>query len=76
MGTTGLSALLRVVMGTLGALAFFGGLVLVLGGEAAGGAWILRIGVVLLLVALYEQTRYGGRAEQPAAAGSLPGGDE
>jgi hypothetical protein len=68
MGSTGLSALLRGVLGAVGAVGFLVGIAVILLKEPIGGLWILVPSVVLILVALYEQGRY--RAGAPGAPGS------
>lgn len=68
MGSTGLSTLLRGALGAAGALVFLLGLALIAGGEPAGGTWFLVPGIVLILVALYEQARYHSVAGRPSGA--------
>lgn len=71
MGSTGLSALLRGVLGAAGALGFLLGIVVILLKEPVGGIWILVPSVVLILVALYEQGRYRASAQgSPGSPGT------
>ena len=69
MESTGLSTLLRGALGIAGTLAFLLGLLVIAAGGAGAGVWLLVVGVVLILVALYEQTRYRSIAEPSAAGG-------
>ena len=69
MGSTGLSALLRGVLGIAGGLGFLLGLLVIASGETAAGAWLVVISIVPILVALYEQTRYRSVAEPSPAQG-------
>jgi fatty acid desaturase len=68
--TTALAQAIRVAAAVFGALAFVAGLLAVLGGVWQFAVWPLILGTVLLLVALYERTRYeaGERAEGATAA--------
>lgn len=70
MRTTTLAQAIRAAAGVFGALAFLGGLLAALGGLWPFAVWPLILGAVLLLVALYERTRYGAgeRVDVPTAA--------
>lgn len=69
MQTTDFARILRTVLGVAGAVVFLLGTVLAVGGEIIAGFGMLVGGGVLLLAALYEQTRYRARADEPAPAG-------
>lgn len=60
MGSTDLTQILRILLGVVGGVSFLLGVVLILaGGSAAAiGFWPVVIGLVLLIVALYERSRY------------------
>ena len=72
MGSTDLSQVLRGVLGIAGGLGFLFGLVVIAAGEPVGGSWLLIPSATLILIALYEQTRYRAHPEEGAAGGSGP----
>ncbi len=72
MGSTDLSQLLRGLLGLMGGLGFLAGVAIIVAGEPAGGSWLLIVGAVLLLVALYEQARYRAHPGAGSATGSTP----
>jgi hypothetical protein len=61
MGSTELSQLLRGVLGIAGGLGFLLGLAVIVAGEPVGGSWLL------ILIALYEQSRYRAHPDEGAA---------
>jgi hypothetical protein len=67
MQTTEFARILRTLLGVAGAIVFLLGTALAVSGEVVGGFGMLVGGGVLLLAALYEQTRYRARADEPAA---------
>ncbi len=74
MGSTGLSLLLRGALGGAGALVFLLGLAAIGTGDPVAGAWLLIAGAILILIALYEQTRYrAGDPRTPPGATAPPG---
>jgi hypothetical protein len=75
MRGTGLSQLLRGALGVAGGLGFLLALAVIAAGEPVGAAWLLIASAALLLIALYEQARYRGHAEEGggAAPSSAPG---
>ena len=72
MGSTDLSQVLRGVLGIAGGLGFLLGLAVIVAGEPVGGSWLLIPSAILILIALYEQTRYRAHPEEGAAGGSGP----
>jgi hypothetical protein len=72
--TSGLAQAIRAAAGLLGALAFLAGLLAALSGSWQFAVWPLILGTVLLLVALYERTRYGTGERADAATGGRPEG--
>ncbi len=72
MGSTDLSQLLRGALGIAGGLGFLFGLVVIAAGEPVGGSWLLIPSAILILIALYEQTRYRAHPEEGAAARPNP----
>ncbi len=79
MGSTGLSQLLRGVLGVIGGVGFLLALAVIAAGEPVGAAWLLIVSAVLILVALYEQGRYRAsaettRASRPPGGPPIPGG--
>jgi hypothetical protein len=76
--TTG-STVVRVVIGTIGALLLLAGLALVfVVGPIAGlgGAWLIIGGAVLLIGVLIESSRYRSQAAEHAKLTPGPGGGE
>jgi hypothetical protein len=67
MRSTDLSRLLRGALGIAGGLGFLLALAVIAAGEPVGAAWLLIASAAVLLVALYEQARYRGRAEDGGA---------
>jgi hypothetical protein len=72
--TTG-STVVRVFLGTIGALMLLGGLALVVAG-VFGGAWLIIGGAVLLIGVLIESSRYRSQAAEHAKLAPGPGGGE
>ncbi len=72
MRSTDLSRLLRGALGIVGGLGFLLALGVIAAGQPVGAAWLLIASAAVLLVALYEQARYRGHAEDGGAA-ALPG---
>ncbi|MGC8635183.1 MAG: hypothetical protein ACP5VP_11090 [Candidatus Limnocylindrales bacterium] len=72
MGSTELSQLLRGGLGVVGGAGFLFGLLAILAGEPVGGSWLLIGGAILLLVALYEQTRYHAQSEPAPRSSAAP----
>jgi hypothetical protein len=72
MGSTDLTQILRILLGLVGGVLFLLGVILILAGgpAAAVGFWPVVIGLVLLMVALYERSRYQIRPPQDAAGPS------
>jgi hypothetical protein len=68
MGSTDLTQILRILLGLVGGIAFLIGIVLIGAGGpgAAVGFWPVVIGLLLLVVALYERGRYRPRPPQQA----------
>jgi hypothetical protein len=73
MQTTEFARIMRTLLGAAGAIVFLLGTALAVSGEIVAGFGMLVAGGVLLLAALYEQTRYRARADEPAPAASGPG---
>ena len=77
--STGVS-LVRVAMGVIGVIMLLGGLVLVASGVPTlfvGAVWLIPSGVVLLIVALIEVSRYRSQAaERGGSTATGPGGGE
>ncbi len=69
MGSTAFSSFVRGLVGVIGGIIFLLGVGVILAGEPAAGLWALVIGGVLLLIALYEQTRYVADRGVPSAGG-------
>ncbi len=68
MNSTAFSSFVRGIVGVVGAIVFLGGAGVVLAGGAIAGLWAMVVGGILVLVALYEQSRYvADRGASPAA---------
>lgn len=67
MRSTDLSRVLRGALGIAGGLGFVIALAVIAAGEPVGAAWLLIASAAVILVALYEQTRYRGHDEGGAA---------
>ncbi|MGH2467126.1 MAG: hypothetical protein ACRDGL_05295 [Candidatus Limnocylindrales bacterium] len=75
MAANDLSRILRVVLGILGAVSLLGGLLLATsGGSVAVTAfWPIVVGIVLVIVALYEHGRYRAGQGVPGPDGGASG---
>ena len=73
MRSTDLSRLLRGALGIAGGLGFLLALGVIAAGQPLGAVWLLIASAAVLLVALYEQDRYRGHAEDGPRSGQGPG---
>ncbi len=76
--TTG-SIVVRVVIGTIGALMMLGGLALFVADPAIGwvvGAWLVISGAIVLIAVVIEAGRYRSEAAEMANLAPGPGGGE
>lgn len=76
--TTGVSVI-RVLMGVIGVAMLIGGIALLVSGSAAaigGLIWLIPSGVVLIIVALMEVSRYRSQAAERGNAPPGRGGGE
>jgi hypothetical protein len=71
-GTT----IIRIILGALGALLLLGGILLTIAGASIAALWLIVPGIVLLIVAVIEVSRYRSEAAEQAHEPPGPGGGE